>query len=59
MNAYRMIVKTETVDDKGRSKTTRETIPSIAEDQLDQRRRAARESAPAGSTRTIRVVREG
>lgn len=52
---YTMIVKTET-SDNGRAKTTTETIRNVPADELDGRRETARMSAPAGSTRTIKVV---
>lgn len=58
MKTYKMIVKTETTDERGRNKTTTETIPHLLEEHLDERRHAARFSAPLGSTRTIEVVEE-
>lgn len=53
---FRMIVKTETVDNAGRASSTTERVPNIPADQVESRRSAARESAPRGATRTIRVL---
>lgn len=58
MNTYRMIVTTETVDPNGKNVRTRETIPYIPEAELNERREAARTSAPHGSTRIVRAVLE-
>jgi hypothetical protein len=55
---HRMIVKTETVDASGRATSTTERIRHIPADQLPARREAARQSAPRGATRTIKVVSE-
>lgn len=55
---YRMIIRTETVDADGRSRTQREIVPHITDEDLDDRREQARRSAPQGATRTIRVVPE-
>jgi hypothetical protein len=54
---YRMIVKTETAAN-GRARATTERIPNIPADQVDARRELARQSAPRGATRTIKVVPE-
>jgi hypothetical protein len=56
MQAYRMIVKTETVGTDGRTLKTREIIGHLMENELPARRNAAKLSAPHGSIRTIRVV---
>lgn len=57
MQTYRMTIRTETTEN-GRPVTTREVVPHITEDDLPSRREAARTSAPAGATRTLRVVPE-
>jgi hypothetical protein len=54
---HRMIVKTETMEN-GRARTYTETIRFVPTDQLDERRAFARENAPKGSTRTIKVTSE-
>lgn len=56
--AYRMIVRTETAGPRGGTRIERETIRHIPEAELESYRDAARTSAPAGATRTIRVVPE-
>jgi hypothetical protein len=53
---YTMIVKTSTVASNGRTSSATERVPHLMEDELDARREAARQSAPRGATRTIRVV---
>lgn len=58
MKTHRMIVKTETVDSRGRAKTTTERVRNIPSGQVESRRAAARQSAPRGATRTIKVVDE-
>lgn len=58
MKTYRMIVKTETVDNAGRTISNTERVRNILDTDLDARREAARKSAPLGSIRTIRVVNE-
>jgi hypothetical protein len=58
MKTYRMIVKTEAIGTDGRSRVATERVPHIASRDLDSRREAARQSAPRGATRTIRVVPE-
>jgi hypothetical protein len=55
---HRMIVKTQSVGSDGRSKSTTEQVRHIPTDQVESRRAAARQSAPQGSTRTIKVVSE-
>lgn len=55
---FKMIVTTDTVNAAGRSTKTTEHVPHIPADQLDSRRETARTSAPAGATRTVRVVQE-
>jgi hypothetical protein len=55
---HRMIVKTETADHQGRAVTTTENVRHIPASELEARREAARQSAPRGATRTIRVVSE-
>ena len=55
---YRMIVKTETPTESGRTKIETERIEFIPEGEVETYRDAARTSAPQGSTRTIKVVRE-
>jgi hypothetical protein len=57
MKTYRMIVKTQTVDN-GKPVNTTEYVRSILEDDVPARRDAARQSAPQGATRTIKVVAE-
>ena len=58
MSFHKMIVKTETADASGRATRTTEHVRHIPADQLDSRREAARQSAPRGATRTIKVVDE-
>ena len=53
---HTMIVKTETVDRAGRATSTTERVPNLLTYELDERREAARRSAPRGATRTIRIV---
>ena len=55
---HTMIVKTETVDAAGRDSVTTERVPNILTADLDARREAARQSAPRGATRTIKVVEQ-
>lgn len=56
---YKMIVKTDSVDSHtGRATHITEHVRNIPADQLSDRREAARQSAPRGSTRTIQVVQE-
>ncbi len=54
MQTYRMIVKTEGTT----GKTNREITRHLTEDQVPEARRVARENAPAGATRTIKVLPE-
>lgn len=56
MQTYRMQIKTETVNEAGRTVRHTETVPNLLESELEQRRNAARLSAPRGATRTIRVT---
>jgi hypothetical protein len=58
MQTYRMIVKTQTTEN-GRAKSTTEYVRHILDADLPARRETARTSAPAGATRTIKVVPEG
>lgn len=53
-----MIVKTQSVNSKGRSVTTTEHICGIAPGDVETRRNAARKGAPRGATRTIQVLSE-
>lgn len=55
---HRMIVKTYSVGIDGRTTSTTEYIRHIPADRVEADREAARTSAPAGSTRTIKVVKE-
>lgn len=55
---HRMIVKTETVDSRGNAHTTTERVRHIPAGQVEARREAARQSAPRGAIRTVRVVSE-
>jgi hypothetical protein len=55
---HRMIVKTQTKDTSGRAKTTTEHVRNIPASEVDARREAARQSAPRGATRTIKVLDE-
>ena len=57
MDTYRMIVKTETAEN-GKVKQTTERVRHIAGEDLPARREAARQSAPRGAIRTIKVVKE-
>jgi hypothetical protein len=54
---HRMIIKTQTVRN-GRPVSTTEHVRHIPADQLEARREAARRGAPAGATRTIKVLDE-
>jgi hypothetical protein len=54
---HRMIIKTRTVRN-GRPVSTTEHVGHIPADQVEARREAARRSAPAGATRTIKVLDE-
>jgi hypothetical protein len=54
----RMIIKTDTVDADGRASNTTERVRHIPADQVDAYREAARQSAPRGAVRTIKVVSE-
>lgn len=58
MQTYKMIVKTQTADENGRSKTETEHIRFVPEAKLDRYCEVARTSVPIGATRTIRVVNE-
>ena len=58
MKTFKMIVKTDTKGTDGRSKQTTEHVRNVPESQLDSRREAARQSAPRGATRTVKVVQE-
>jgi hypothetical protein len=58
MSNHRMIVKTQGRDASGRATSTTERVRNIPGSQVEARREAARQSAPAGSTRTIKVVSE-
>jgi hypothetical protein len=55
---HRMIVKTQGQDASGRATSTTERVRNIPADQVEARREAARQSAPRGATRTIKVVSE-
>lgn len=55
---HKMIVKTQAVNAAGRPTSSTEHIRHIPAAEVEDRREAARQSAPAGSTRTIRVVDE-
>ena len=54
---HRMIIKTQSVEN-GRPISTTEHVGHIPADQVEARREAARRSAPAGATRTIKVLDE-
>jgi alkylated DNA nucleotide flippase Atl1 len=53
---YQMSIRTETATPNGKTKVERETIRHIPEGEVETYRDAARTSAPAGSTRTIKVT---
>jgi hypothetical protein len=55
---HKMIVKTQTVNAAGRATSSTEHVRHIPAAEVADRRETARQSAPAGSTRTIRVVDE-
>jgi hypothetical protein len=55
---HRMIVKTQETGTDGRATSTTEQIRNIPASQVEARREAARQSAPRGATRTIKVVSE-
>lgn len=58
MKTYRMIVKTEGQDYRGKPTLEVERVRNIPESHLDSRRATARMSSPQGATRTIKVVSE-
>lgn len=55
---YRMIIKTEDMDRKGRPTTFTERIPHVPAERVEARRALAQKSAPRGATRTITVIAE-
>lgn len=55
---FKMIVKTDSKNAAGRPISNTEQVRHIPEAELDSRREAARQSAPRGASRTIRVVPE-
>jgi hypothetical protein len=57
MDTYRLIITTDSIQN-GRPTQTTERVRHIPADQLDSRKDAARQSAPAGATRTIKTVQE-
>lgn len=58
MSFHKMIVKTQTTGSDGRERTSTEQVRHIPASEVENHRRAARESAPVGSTRTVKVVSE-
>ena len=57
MTTHRVIVKTQTIKN-GRQTSTTEHLRHVMPEQVEAYREAARMTAPAGSTRTIKVVSE-
>lgn len=58
MRTHKMIVKTQGRDAAGKATSSTEHVRHIPTAELDARREAARQSAPRGATRTIKVVDE-
>lgn len=54
---HRMIVRTQATEN-GQPTSTTEHVRHIPADQVENRRMAARQSAPRGATRTIKVLDE-
>ncbi len=54
---HRMIIKTQTTENSQPVSAT-EHVRHIPADQVEARREAARQSAPRGATRTIKVLTE-
>lgn len=57
MQTYRMLITTENLVN-GQMRQITERVRHIPEAELDARRATSRLSAPAGATRTIRVLAE-